>query len=640
MTSFRARRGAGTTPMRFVIDRFLHWPAFSGANILSYRVHRPFVIIFLISCALLGGLTFTLYTEARQTRAAGSWITYTYEVIRVARLCVTLAVDIETGQRGYLLTRNKEFLEPYNSGIARLDENFTQLRDMAQNDPAQQIHLQNAARLIGEMEKTLAAQVKRFEDPRGAMLSVEDLRASKALMDEFRSTMDAFIINERKRLDERRQNAEEKERNYLYTLVIGALLTIGGLLVANMMISNLMARSRKAEDQLQSAQDNYRLILKGIHDGIYDYNPQTGAARYSSSYEELLGYTPEEMPASIPDGLKLLHPDDYAPTKLLMDKFVNREIPTYTAIFRMRHKNGSWRWIMSRGVGVWDNKGVCTRMLGTHTDITEQKRHEEALRQLNAEMEGVIYMVSHDLRAPLVNMRGFASEIEHSLTQAKPLLDPVIEAMPEVPQKLLRQIFDTDIPESFGFIHSGVQRMDALTQAILDLSRVGRRDYKQEKVDPNAIVQRCLASLAYEINNRNVTVHAEPLPEVVTDPLALEQIIGNIIDNAIKYIDPARPGQITIRAAQHTWETVFSIEDNGRGIAPEDYRKVFDIFRRASNSGNVRGAGMGMATIKAVLRRLGGRIWFDSTLGVGTVFHFSIPAPYSASNPSHRQEAV
>jgi signal transduction histidine kinase len=273
------------------------------------------------------------------------------------------------------------------------------------------------------------------------------------------------------------------------------------------------------------------------------------------------------------------------------------------------------------------------RLVGAHTDITEQKLRELELEQLNSDLEGFTYIASHDLRAPLVNLRGFASEVEHAVREVDASIDRAKEALSPEDAVRLERAFRKEVPESLHFIKAAVERMDKLTSAIADMSRIGRREYRHGKIDCNDVVARCIASLAHEINKKDVRVEYGNLPVVISDPLAVEQIFGNLLDNAVKYLNPDRAGTIRIEAKQYANETVFTVSDNGRGIAEGDHRKVFEVFRRAGNSGDVRGSGMGMAYVAATLRKLGGRIWLESKLGQGTSFHFSLPLRAEKTQP-------
>jgi PAS domain S-box-containing protein len=411
-------------------------------------------------------------------------------------------------------------------------------------------------------------------------------------------------------------------------MLLGAMLTIACLFATNAVILRMGARGRMVEGKLKDTEERMKLALQGTNDGLFDYDVKNQQIYYSPRYKEMLGYWDEEFPDTLAASQERIHPEDYERAMETLRRYMQRELPSYVNIYRMRHKDGSYRWIMSRALGIWDEKGQLRRLVGAHTDITDQKRREEHLAALNKELESFTYIASHDLRAPLVNLKGFASEMQYSMDEVVKIVDEHAAAFEAKPKEALRKALKEDIPESLHYITSSVDKMDALTTAILDLSRIGRRVLKIEDIKVDKLVERCLHTLAYEITNQNIDVRVGALPEIKADYLALEQIFSNILDNAVKYLDPARPGIITIEGATHDNETIFTVKDNGRGIDVHDMQKVFDMFRRAGNSGGVRGSGMGMAYVKATVQRLGGRIWVESVPGQGTAFHFAIPRTF------------
>ena len=145
-----------------------------------------------------------------------------------------------------------------------------------------------------------------------------------------------------------------------------------------------------------------------------------------------------------------------------------------------------------------------------------------------------------------------------------------------------------------------------------------------EEVDAGAVLQETLASLGHQIRSRNVELEIGPLPRITSDRAAIEQIFGNLLDNAIKYVDPQRPARIEVSAVETPDASVFRVRDTGRGIAEEDMDKVFQPFRRAGIQ-DVPGDGMGLAFVRMLLQRLGGKIECQSQLGVGTTFSFMLP---------------
>jgi signal transduction histidine kinase len=181
-----------------------------------------------------------------------------------------------------------------------------------------------------------------------------------------------------------------------------------------------------------------------------------------------------------------------------------------------------------------------------------------------------------------------------------------------------------DIPEALGFIEASVTRMDHFINALLKLSRLGRTELVRVAVSMDALVQDTLETLAHQIEQRHVRVTVGSLPEVAADRTSMEQIMGNILNNAVLYLEPGRPGQIEISGEHGEGETIFRVHDNGRGIAPEDMDKIFAPFRRAGRQ-DVPGEGMGLAYVQTLVRRHGGRIWCESELGAGTTFTFTIP---------------
>jgi signal transduction histidine kinase len=165
--------------------------------------------------------------------------------------------------------------------------------------------------------------------------------------------------------------------------------------------------------------------------------------------------------------------------------------------------------------------------------------------------------------------------------------------------------------------------MDALIQALLQLSRLGRRELHLEQIDMDALVKEVLQALEHQMAQRQVRVTVGVLPPVYADRIALEQIFGNLLSNAVNYLSPGRPGEVVITAERRPEHTTFHVQDNGRGIAAEDIARVFEPFRRVGKQ-DVPGEGMGLAYVQTLVRRHGGTICCHSTPGVGTTFTFTI----------------
>lgn len=277
-------------------------------------------------------------------------------------------------------------------------------------------------------------------------------------------------------------------------------------------------------------------------------------------------------------------------------------------------------------------------------DISERKRTEaqiksysEELQVINEELKNFVYIVSHDLRSPLVNIKGFSEELILGIREIGPLLEKYLDGFEDEERRKFSEILKKDIPEALTFIGSSVNRMDNLINAVLKLSRVGRRKLNPEPVSAQDLVRTVLHSLAHQIESHQISVKLHDLPDVVADRTALEQIFGNLIDNAVKYRDPARAGEITISGERTRDEALFLVRDNGRGMAKEDIPKAFELFRRVGQQ-DVPGEGMGLAYVKTLVRLHGGRIWCDSEPGVGTLFTFTLHQPEDSAGAFPQQE--
>jgi signal transduction histidine kinase len=251
-----------------------------------------------------------------------------------------------------------------------------------------------------------------------------------------------------------------------------------------------------------------------------------------------------------------------------------------------------------------------------HTDITEQREAEAELRDSNEELQRYAYIVSHDLRAPLVNVMGFTSELEETRGD-------IARALRDHPDAAR---IDADLGEALGFIAASVTRMEGLIAAILRLSREGRRAFRVEPLDMTALVRRLADAQQHQTGAVGARVSiAGSLPDIVADRLAIEQIFANLLDNAVKYLDPQRPGRITVTGTGLGGDRVrFEVADNGRGIAARDHTRVFELFRR-SGAQDRPGEGIGLAHVKTLVRSLGGRIDVTSELGQGTTFSVTLP---------------
>ena len=256
----------------------------------------------------------------------------------------------------------------------------------------------------------------------------------------------------------------------------------------------------------------------------------------------------------------------------------------------------------------------------------EQRVRERTadLGRANEEIQRFAYIVTHDLRAPLVNIMGFTSELDGCLAAIQKYVNGQADDNQTV--KDARAAALEDLPEAINFIRASTRKMDGLINAILKLSREGRRVLKPEPIRLDALLKTAAASVQHQVTEAGGAVEIDAkVSALVSDRLALEQIFGNLLDNAVKYRSPGRPLKIEIRAREDRGRRVLvEVQDNGRGIARQDHERVFDLFRR-SGTQDQPGEGIGLAHVRTMVRNLGGDITLRSEIEQGTTMKLDLP---------------
>lgn len=264
------------------------------------------------------------------------------------------------------------------------------------------------------------------------------------------------------------------------------------------------------------------------------------------------------------------------------------------------------------------------RHMNANLEATVAERTAD-LSAANEEIQRFAYIVGHDLRAPLVNVMGFTSELQATNEVLKQQQAILAERAPELALAEAKDAVELDLPEAIDFIRASTAKMDRLINAILRLSREGRRVLTPEPVAMKVIAQGIADSLRHQTEAVGAEiVVADDLPGLVTDRLAIEQAFGNLIENAVKYLDTERPGRIAVRGREDGTFVEYEIEDNGRGIEPKDHERVFELFRRAGIQDKV-GEGLGLSFVQTIVRRLGGSVALASEPGRGSTFSLRFP---------------
>jgi signal transduction histidine kinase len=256
------------------------------------------------------------------------------------------------------------------------------------------------------------------------------------------------------------------------------------------------------------------------------------------------------------------------------------------------------------------------------------KERTADLERVNDEIRRFAYIVTHDLRAPLVNIMGFTAELESVMESIKAVIDRQ-QGSSEAEDPLLKNAriaVMEDIPEAIGFIRSSTRKMDGLINAILKLAREGRRTPRPERFNLAELIESSVAAIQHQLTEAGGKIDLNVrTPPIFNDRLSFEQILGNLLDNAVKYRAKDRPLHIEVKVDSAPGDRLrIEVSDNGRGIADQDRERVFEMFRR-SGVQDKPGEGIGLAYVRAVVRNLGGEILMISALERGTTFRVVLP---------------
>jgi len=295
-----------------------------------------------------------------------------------------------------------------------------------------------------------------------------------------------------------------------------------------------------------------------------------------------------------------------------------------------RAKDGTYYWVETTIYPFLNTAGKPAQYVAIRTDITKRKADEAELQQFaadlaekNREMETIVYTVSHDLRSPLVNVQGFGRQLNRACESIR----TAVAAAPDgaVPAAALKTQVEVALPQALRFINAGVNKMDSLLNGLLQYSRLGRVALSIRPLDMNAQLAEILAAMKFQLDEAKAEVRIEPLPACLGDSAHTSQVFANLLDNALKYRSPDRPLRVVVKGRVENGQAVYSVADNGIGIAPEHQAKVFEIFHRL-NPDIAGGEGLGLTIAQRVLERQKGRIWVESAVETGSCFHVSLPA--------------
>jgi signal transduction histidine kinase/CHASE3 domain sensor protein len=639
---------------------------------LIRAIALPIILLLLLSCVSIWQIT--------QLLSALQWVDHTNQVISQAHYTQKLLLDMETGFRGYLLSGNQEFLQPYEQANAEIDSSLQELKNRVSDNPSQ---VQQVIQLIDRLEQweqQIPPAIARKQ--RGEPEPLRDLKRRKQIMDRMRQQIAMFVTIEEQLRSQRNQTAQQTTRSVILSSLF---LTVGvGVVIAYFIRGQIVRVSQIYENALHTASvkteaaqrsaialqrsaqrlvalhDIDRAILAAeTHETLIDtalvqlrqivphhqafvaeFNLEIGTAQIlagSSQSREL--YPVKSTQLAIADFaiqqsllqeiryIENLTTAEFCPPLLIQLRSRGLRSCLCVPLLVENTLIGELN-LASTEPNAFDGEvQEIAREVGAQLAIALQQSRMRSqlqeyaaqleqrvtqrtaqLEERNQELEAFTYSVSHDLRAPLRTIQGFAQA----------LLEDCSDQLEEFCRSYINSIIDDTI------------QMNGLIGDLLAYSRLTRTHINLQPTSLNEVVDEALKQLTIQIQEQQAQIRVKlPLPQVLAHRSTLIQVVVNLISNAVKFVESNTQPQIDIFAQEEyqndkNW-IILSIVDNGIGIATEHQERVFRVFERLHGSETYPGTGIGLAIVRKGLERMGGRVGVDSQLGNGSRFWIALP---------------
>jgi len=382
-------------------------------------------------------------------------------------------------------------------------------------------------------------------------------------------------------------------------------------------------------DELVNQVSFLQMLINAIPNPIY-YKDSSG--RYQGcnrAFEESFGVSRNEL---VGKAVHDIFPRQIADMHHKSDQelFERRGVQVYEA--QLYYADGLNHAVVFYKATYDDSHGNLGGLVGTVVDISERKQAETErnhlmveLKQKNKELEGIVYVASHDLRSPLVNVQGFSRKLVKSCADLDRILSTL--DLDAATRTLVEPIIRESVPKSLGFITGSIEKMDGLLSALLRLSRLGRAALCFDSLDMQVILKKIVASMTYQIEAAGARVELGALGTCLADREQVIQVFSNLLDNAVKYRSPERPLLVRIFSEEFDEGIRYCVEDNGMGIPQDHQDKIWEIFQRL-NPYDSEGEGLGLTLARRIVDRLGGSIWVESEPDIGCRFYVVLPKPH------------
>jgi len=568
-------------------------------DVTKPTLEKNTIIFFFLSAFALVAILVLFYYNARKVESTSNWVEHTQHVLRKSNDVLLDVISIESSSRGFVLTNNTVFLSSFNNARKTIFGNVQELKDLTVDNPKQQLRID----LLNDFVKSKLEFTQRTIDVRklSGMKMTEELIATgngQVLLEKIRRVITDINVEEFRLLKIRKYDKAESTLNFdILFLLLLILITFVFILLV--IIVKAQKARNKIADELKKTTDlflnlfNYNpasIAIKRIDDGrIVDVNYSFLQLYDFQDKEEVIGKTVDQLNIY----LDSKHEDEIIE---LIDK--NKSIKDMEV--NIRTTKGESKWISASAQILEVNNTPC--VFSVSIDITHRKKAEDDLVIVNKELEAFTYSVSHDLRAPLRAINGYAKIIQEDFAI----------------------VLKEDGMNSLNAIMNNSKKMGELIDDLLAFSRLGRKVIETSEIIMSSLVN---AVKEEELmgNNFNIEITIKELYPALGQQALIKQVWVNLLSNAIKYSKHKVKSIIEIGSYYKDNRVVYYVKDNGAGFDMQYYDKLFGVFQRLHSQEEFEGTGIGLAIVQKIISRNNGAVWAESKVNEGATFYFSLP---------------
>ena len=573
--------------------------------------------VFVVSIFAIFFISAIAYKHINLLTKSSEWVTKSYDVNLELERLFSYLKDSETGQRGFLITKDSTFLKPYFDTRNKISHSVEKVKELTKDDTIQEDNLRKLRFYINKRQNLLSYSLhlslkKSLSD---AELK-EKLLAGKESMDSIRSQINVMIQMEKEALKDHEAHYSDNIKVTPIFIYITLLTTLLLISISYIRINRDLEKLQVSNNRLTVLNESSNLAEIVGNFGSWQLNLDTHEYTFSDNEYRLLGCEPQSFRSGQEDFLKFVHPEDLQyfeenTTKMLE----NNDMPAFT--YRIIRKDKQLRYFRTTGRIVTNRSGD-NILIGTTSDVTDEVLASMSLEQQNLELEAsnkellaFNYVASHDLQEPLRKIQTFISRLS---------------------EKESDNLTETG-KEYVGRIHSSAERMRILIDDLLQYSRANKTEKVFEKMDLNDLLENAKVDLAQSIEEKNAVIKSEKLPVITVIPFQIQQLFINLIGNSLKYSREKVTPKIKITCKKvmaleealipkNTKEKYYKItfEDNGIGFEQEYAEKIFILFNRLHNKNEYAGTGIGLAICKKIVENHKGFIFAEGKPNKGAIF--------------------